>query len=233
MTSGLEIPAMPPVTGDASDGHGTMKRSLLLPVAAMMALALAPPALGQTRWEFFEAVRDGDFAIVESAVKAPGSKIVNSHDDKTGATPLYIVTEQRKLDWMNWMLRNGANPDLGIRPSDDKPLHVAAQNDFIEGAKLLLGQGAVVDIRGEAGETPLIRAVRIRNGEMVKLLMRNGADPDLADSSTGRSARDYASEDPRGRAMLNTIELVEREKTPSVPAARDPFDFSGDFLPIE
>jgi ankyrin repeat protein len=82
---------------------------------------------------------------------------------------------------------------------------IAAQLGFIEGAQLLIKNKAGVDVANASGETPLIRAVQLRNGPMVQLLMTAGANPGKADTIAGMSARDYAQRDSRAAAILKII----------------------------
>ncbi|TAK11005.1 MAG: ankyrin repeat domain-containing protein, partial [Rhizorhabdus sp.] len=50
--------------------------------------------------------------------------------------------------------------------------------------------------------------------QMVRLLLANGADPKQADRIAGKSARDYASEDPRGTALLKVIDETKATVAP-------------------
>jgi ankyrin repeat protein len=61
------------------------------------------------------------------------------------------------------------------------PLHHAAEAGQCEAAAWLLARGADVNAHQEdrIGETPLSLAVRKTHPEMIELLLRNGADPDI------------------------------------------------------
>ena len=60
----------------------------------------------------------------------------------------------------------------------------------------------------------MIRAVQLRDSEMTRLLLKNGADPDRTDTLAGLSARDYATRDRRASAILAEIEKADKEKKP-------------------
>ena len=180
---------------------------------------------------FLDAVRKGDGAVVNQVLENPSmSHVLNARDEKTGQTALHILIGQRNIEWVRVMLAGGANPNLGDKVGDT-PLHLAVQMNYIDGAAVLIQMDAKVDAKNNTGETPLIRAVRMRHVEMAKLLLKSGANPDLPDHETGRSARDYAMEDPRGKPLLAVIETGGKDADPAKPAAA-PLDFGSDFTPI-
>jgi len=66
--------------------------------------------------------------------------------------------------------------------SGDYPLHKAAIWGDVVAARVLLENGADINAKGEDDDTPLHRAFMARTniGEIVKFLLSQGADPDLA-----------------------------------------------------
>ena len=216
-------------------GAGPMRYPRSFSIIAALALAsISGTAFSQIRMSpsstFLEAIREGDGDKVNELLQNPGFNAINARDPKTGETALHILTQARNTEWLRVILARGGNPNLGDNKGE-MPLHIAAQLNYVDGAQVLIKGKARVDGRNNAGETPLIRAVRFRNVDMVKLLMKNGADPDLTENETGRSARDYATEDPRGRAVLAVIESGGQDVDPNKPAPT--LDFGGDFTPIK
>ncbi len=65
------------------------------------------------------------------------------------------------------------------------PLHIAAQSNAVDVAKVLLDAGAIVDLQTPGRHTPLFFAVVSSNGkgDMISLLRNAGADPYLSSSS--------------------------------------------------
>jgi uncharacterized protein len=61
--------------------------------------------------------------------------------------------------------------------AEDRPLHVLAWDDDLEGVGILLAAGADPNGTGDLGETPLHVAVRKGNVALVQLLLSHGADP--------------------------------------------------------
>ena len=83
---------------------------------------------------------------------------------------------------------------------------VATELRFAEGVQLLLSHRATVDLANNSGETPLIRAVQLRDSGLVRALLSAGANPDKVDSIAGMSARDYAKRDIRSAAIARIFE---------------------------
>lgn len=198
---------------------------------AITALAISVPAAAQfsDSYNFLKAVKDRKGEEAEKFINEPGSGsvIINTRDDGSGETALHIVTQRRDADWLGYLLGKGANPNL----SDKKgvtPLMLAVQLGWADGADLLIKLKAQVDATNKSGETALIRAVQLRNAEMVRLLLKAGANPDKQDSVAGYSARDYATQDGRGNAILAIIESGGKTEEPKEGEKKtDGLDFSG------
>jgi len=193
-----------------------MIRRILLPGCAAAAMALlSPPAAAQfsESYNFLNAVRQSDGVKATKALEGSGATLINTRDYTTGETALIITIKRRDLSWSSFMLSRGANPNVKDSKGNTA-LHFTALLGFPEGAELLLARGAQVNLGNNSGETPLIIAVQQRNLPIVRLLLASGADPKQADRIAGKSARDYAAEDPRGVALLK---LIDETKTAVQP----------------
>jgi ankyrin repeat protein len=169
------------------------------------ALGLSAPAAAQLYsdgYKFLEAVKEknGDDA---TNLISQNSTIVNARDVASGETGLHIATKRRDLTWIEYLIQQGANPNIRDNRGVS-PLALAVQSAFHEGAAQLLKAGARVDDANDAGETPLIYAVHRNDEELMKILLEAGADPNRSDNS-GRSALDYAKEN-NSRIALDAIE---------------------------
>lgn len=176
--------------------------------AAFVALsALAAPAQAQASesYKFLKAVRERDGAEVEKFLATPNIILVNSKEMGKGDTALHIVTSQRNMEWLRYLMGKGARADVQNREGIT-PLSVAAMLGWIEGAEQLLARGAKVDLVNSRGETPLILAVQKRDIAMVRLLLSRGADPKKSDRVAGYSALDYARRDARSAIILKALE---------------------------
>jgi ankyrin repeat protein len=199
-----------------------IRRHIRIALAGAALAIAAAPAIAQfsDSFNFLSAVRSADGEKVTKALEGQRATIINTRDYSTGETALMITIKRHDLTWTSFLLGRGANPDVKDFKGNTA-LHVAALLGFQSGAELLLGQGASVNAANNSGETPLIIAVQQRNPAMVRLLLANGADPKLPDRIAGKSAHDYAAEDPRGTAVLK---IIDESKTPvkSKPKAIGP-----------
>ena len=176
-------------------------------MAVLLATAGAPARaqIGGDSYQFIKAVKDRDVIKARELSGRPGSTIVNAKDGDSGGTGLHIVTRDRDLGWMGFLLQEGA--DANARDKDGAtPLIIATDQHFLEGVKLLLAVKADVDATNRNGETALIRAVQGRDIALVRLLVESGANPDKTDNVAGQSARDYAKVDRRSSMIARILD---------------------------
>ncbi|WP_116091023.1 ankyrin repeat domain-containing protein [Sphingomonas crusticola] len=171
-----------------------------------LALAWAVPAAAQfsDSYNFLKAVRDADGDKATELLAKPGAPVLNTRDPSTGESALHIVIKQHNDNWVAFLLSKGAIPDLKDRQGNT-PLHVAALAGDPTAANYLLLQRAKVDVVNNNGETPLILAVHRKDVVVVRQLVEAGADPKIADTIAGKSALDYANDDPRGAALVKIL----------------------------
>jgi ankyrin repeat protein len=97
-------------------------------------------------------------------------------DETSGSfaeTPLIKACSERKWEIANWLLQNGADPNIGSK-HNAFPLNYAARLGGLETARLLLKAGAKVEFVDFEGMTPLDWAIQSRNKEMFQVLMGAG-----------------------------------------------------------
>jgi len=172
-----------------------------------LALACAAPAIAQfsDSYNFLKAVREADGDKAMEYLNKPGAPVLNTRDRTTGETALHIAVKQHQDSWVGFLLNKGANPD--IRDNDgNTPLHDAALFGDVTAINYLVSMKAKVNQTNNRGETPLVLAVHRRDPLLVRTLMEAGADPKIADSMAGKSALDYAKDDPRGTAILKLLQ---------------------------
>ncbi len=189
---------------------------------AMLAIAAAPAAAQfSDSFNFLQAVRSRDGEKVTRALQGNRSSIVNTQDFSTRETALMITIKGHDLTWSSFLLGRGADPNKKDAQGNTA-LHITALLGFQEGATLLLGNGAQINLANNSGETPLIIAVQKRNIPMVRLLLTNGADPKIPDRIAGKSARDYAAEDPRSAPVLKVIDESKADVKKDKPKMSGP-----------
>lgn len=112
--------------------------------------------------------------------------------DRDGRTALHVAVFEGRFADVEQLLAEGANPNVADN-GGRTPLHFAAQELRPDEARALCAAGASIDARDAFGNTPLWRAVfdfRGR-GDVIELLLANGADPDAANDS-GVTPRELA-----------------------------------------
>ncbi len=180
--------------------------ALCASVAALIATPLAAQQMGYSEgFNFLKAVRERDGATAEQIIGRPGSTAINHRDASTGEGALHILARGRDLNWLGFMLRRGARPDIQSRDGTT-PLILAAQIGWRDGAEQLLAFRANPNLGNGSGETPLIFAVQRRDLQMVRLLISHRANPNQTDNVAGYSALDYARRDGRAAAILREFE---------------------------
>lgn len=177
-------------------------------LAAAIALLLAAPPLAaqgfSDGYNFLKAVKERDGDKVTDLI-ASDPTVINRRDAGSGEGALHIVTRNRDLTWLSFLLGKGARPDIQSKEGMTA-LAIAAQIGWAEGAQLLLARRASVDLPNRSGETPLILAVQRRDVVLTRMLLAKGANPKKSDSAAGLSAIDYAKRDSRAAAILKLLE---------------------------
>jgi ankyrin repeat protein len=105
-----------------------------------------------------------------------------------GETPLMLAAITNQMDVARALIDRGAEVN---RPGWT-PLHYAATNGHIAMMRLMLEQSAYIDAEAPNGNTPLMMAAQYASPLAVKLLLEEGADPNLKNHA-GQTARDLAA----------------------------------------
>ncbi|MFZ5748595.1 MAG: ankyrin repeat domain-containing protein [Pseudomonadota bacterium] len=182
-------------------------RFLTAAIPAVLLAAVATPAQAQRfsdSYQFLEAIRKTDGSKVNEILADPQNRIIDTKDRNSGEGALHIVAKRSDDVYLRFLLQKGANPNL----QDDEgntPMLLAANIGWGAGVEILITYHADVNLGNSRGETPLIRAVQTRNLDLVRILLKAGADPDRADVIAGMSARDYAKADTRSPAITKLL----------------------------
>lgn len=110
-----------------------------------------------------------------------------------GDTALHLAAAGYRVEIVQLLLANGADPNAAANHRRSSPLHYAADG-FITGPawdakrqvatiRCLVNNGANLHLQDMNGATPLHRAVRTRCAAAVKYLLRAGSDPTMKNKS--------------------------------------------------
>uniref|UniRef100_A0ABD2W197 PRANC domain-containing protein n=1 Tax=Trichogramma kaykai TaxID=54128 RepID=A0ABD2W197_9HYME len=133
---------------------------------------------------FVEVCKNGDVSSVAYFLRSVNP---NSIVDDMGYSPLHVSLEYGQKEVLKVLLRNGANPNL-LSAKNSHPLHVICKRDKDEKdlAKLFfdindeLENPVHVNTKDNMGNTPLHRALQWAYTKLARLLLKKGADPNLA-----------------------------------------------------
>ncbi|MGO9337783.1 MAG: ankyrin repeat domain-containing protein [Terracidiphilus sp.] len=138
--------------------------------------------------------------------------------------PIHEAARDGDIKKMELLLKS--QPDL-VSSKDEKygqtPLHIAALNDRLDVAKLLLANKADVNAKSNNGSTPLHLAAGKGNKDMVELLLAGKADVNAVDNdgwSPAHSAITYGHKDIADLLSQNGGKDLPAPKQP--PAATPP-----------
>jgi uncharacterized protein len=135
------------------------------------------------------AANCGDEEMVKILVSRGAD--VNATDDEDGTSVLYTATDMGHIKIAEFLISAGAdvNQDGGY---DNIPLHIAVYHNMGEMVELLLKNGSNVNaIAGGGFATSLHSACICGYANIVKILLRYGADPTILDNDE-ETPLDYA-----------------------------------------
>ena len=126
------------------------------------------------------AMHRKDFEALETLV-TPATVNLKDGSGRTLLSKMVVFGDAHMIEWML-----AKHPSLDIQDNNGwTALHFAAQSQELEVAEKLLRAGAAVDTQDAYGSTPLWRAAfeSRGRGEMIKLLLANGANAVLRNHS--------------------------------------------------
>ncbi|HTD99002.1 MAG TPA: ankyrin repeat domain-containing protein [Mucilaginibacter sp.] len=123
----------------------------------------------------FEAAAVGKFDVLAHLVYSHPDAVNEYAND--GFTPLGLACYFGRTEAARYLVLKGADVNL---PSNNGfhvfPVHSAAAGDYTDIARMLIENGAKVNVKQQAGATPLHSAAQNGNLELLILLLENGAD---------------------------------------------------------
>ena len=187
-----------------------MKAARTCLMIAALAGSLATTVAAQSKPDsenFIEAIEEQRNNDVIAMVTKRGRGIINVRS-YAGTTPLTVAMRKRASLYVNYLLQNGADPNLAEK-NGDSALMIAARSGYAEGLNAMILARATVDATNRQGETALIIAVQNHQVAAVKRLLEAGASSSKTDNASGLSARAYAARDRRSNEILKLIDSVK------------------------
>ncbi len=126
--------------------------------------------------DVYEAIVQGDLLLVKKAI-SENSTLLNQKNANE-QTPLLLACENGQAGIVEFLLSQGADPNIGDR-ENSLPIHLAAVSGSIESLDLLLALGMDIDIQDDFGMTPLLFALSRRQVDMAAYIIDLGADINL------------------------------------------------------
>ena len=150
--------------------------------------------------KFFSAVIQGDLEEVKTQLtilEDEGADVDITFSEKGGKTALFLAVKNGHYHLAEYLLSKGAKTTTQYEQLNTI-VHVAVESPDPRILELLLQYDAfqqeqVIDTADADGSTPLHRAVKLNKLEMVRLLVRSGANISLRDLK-GREAISYVAD---------------------------------------
>ena len=163
------------------------------------------------------AVEAGDTVLVRELLHRGNASAFINLGDSDGWTALHIAAREGQNQIIQELLAYRADIDA-LDKLQQTPLQVVVyENHAKDTLELLLDNDAEVNTKDIDGNSPLHDAVMKNNLVFVEMLLKMGADPDVANVD-GRSARDVATGDPMYAQVVPlfaTVQPVERQERPT------------------
>jgi ankyrin repeat protein len=127
------------------------------------------------RWRFLEACKNGDVDCVTRYVETVDHRAYLLDD-----TALNSAVSSHHPEVLRILLEAGTDPNL--HGEHVPALHVAAADDTLEAAVILVKHGAKIDTRDAVNnDTALMYGVRDGKAKVAEYLLTKGANPNLTD----------------------------------------------------
>ena len=138
---------------------------------------------------FADCVNEGQIKEVSLFMEAGFSPDTK---DKNGVPLLCIAARSGNLEMLQLLLRSGAQVNQLAEDRGSTAIFDAALGKYENLVKVLIEAGADVNVQSKDNQTALIVAAGAGDDEIVEMLFKAGADPDIKDC-LGSSARNYAT----------------------------------------
>jgi len=132
--------------------------------------------------------------------------------DKNGVPLICLAARNGNLEILQLLLSSGAQVNQLAEDRGSTAIFDAALGKYKDLVKVLVEAGADVNVQSKDNQTALIVAAGAGDDEIVEMLFRAGADPDIKDC-LGSSARNYATLFGRSKMIALFNDPAAQKKT--------------------
>ena len=165
-------------------------------LALVMAASLASSIYAAGPSDIANAAMAKDAAAVKKLLKE-GNDVNGAQGD--GMTALHWAALNGDAELASMLLFAGANVGAKTRIGGYTPLHLAAQIGNASVIAPLVAAGAQVGMLTATGATALMQAAHSGSADSVRILLENGADPNIKETANGQTALMFAAASDRTR----------------------------------
>jgi ankyrin repeat protein len=166
-------------------GYTPLENAIRMGKTDSALLLLEAEAKEQKTPQFFEktisaAVKKDESVLVEALLR---SGALANDPLASGDTPLDAAASAGAAKVLGVLLNSGADPNRS-GPNGTSPLEDACLRGFVVIAQMLLDHGALINqVNNISGTTALYAAASFGKDDVVKLLLKRGADPNVCGTS--------------------------------------------------
>ncbi|MEM9541186.1 MAG: ankyrin repeat domain-containing protein [Cyanobacteria bacterium P01_E01_bin.42] len=121
----------------------------------------------------FKAIEDSDILWLRQIIESGDDIEEIDDEDYPGYTALDLAAEKGNIQVIIMLIESGVNVDYS---GESSPLHFAISAGNIDAVRVLISNGADLEIEEDDGVTPVLHAIMKHETEIVKLLVEAGAD---------------------------------------------------------
>lgn len=125
--------------------------------------------------DLWEAAYNADWNLACKCIEQ-GADVNFYHN---GRMPIHIVSRHGNDEFMDQLIKAGAEVDAIESDNKETALHIAARNGHSYLIEMLVKSGANINLCNESGETPLYEAVMYGRVDVVQKLIELGANVNL------------------------------------------------------
>lgn len=137
---------------------------------------------GQSGRDLADAILNNDLGrVIEVLDHSP--ELIDAilhHPSTSDDTPgLILAASCGNAEIVERLIEMGASREIEFEKEGWRPLHIAAQRNYLSVVQVLLSKGAVVDPKDKRGAKPIQWALRYKYYAIAELLLEHGANIDI------------------------------------------------------